>query len=204
MRAITLIVGLALLAAMLLDTKFVDAKASVSGQQEAFNATKYAQDKWPDQVAALEQKAVDVAVLAAAVDDNLAEAGKQYGQDLGAGSYAFAVKATGTVTAVDDNFLTLSVENMPKGDVARIPLGLALSGLPIRDAPGNIHFGDFTDQTDYQSVANAFQAISRQEVIGKITPAELKGKQITVVGGFSSGGPPKSYAINPVKIEVAP
>lgn len=203
-RAIVVIATLILLGAMVVDTKFVDATADSAGQQQqAFNAAEYAKEKWPEQVAALEEKAVDVVTLAPAVEADLAEAGRQYGQDLGAGSYSFPVKATGTVTEVDDNFITLSVANMPEGDVVRIPLGLALNGLPLRDAPGTILFGDFTNQTDYQAVANAFQAIARAEVLGKITPADLQGKQITVIGGFASGGPPKTYNISPAKIEVS-
>lgn len=198
------VLGLALIVAMVLGTKFVSATASANSQPKAFNATQYAQQKWPSVATALEQKAVDVPTLAGAMDANVADAGKKYGQDLGAGSFAFAVKATGTVTAVDDNFITISVPGMPRGDIVRIPLGLALNGLPLRDATGQIHFGDFTNQTDYQDVANAFQAISRQDVLGKITPADLKGKQITVIGAIASGGPAHAYSINPAKIEVAP
>lgn len=192
---------LALFAAMALGTTFKSVTAGASGPA-AFDATVFAQQKWPGLVTELEQKAVDVATLAAAVDANLTDAGKKYGQDLGANSYAFAVTATGTVTAVDENFITLSVADMPAGDAVRIPLGMAVNGLAIRDATGTIHFGDFTNQSDYQDVANAFQALSRTDVIGNITPGDLKGKRVTVVGAFTSGGPAHSYSISPVKIEV--
>jgi predicted lipoprotein len=196
------VVWLALIIAMFLGTKFQSADAAAKGQPAAFNATNYAKQKWPDLVQRISGKAVNVATLAAAVDANLPAAGKQYGQDLGAGSYAFAVKATGNVATVDDNFMTVAVLGMPANDVVRIPLGMALSGSPIRDATGTIHYGDFANQTDYQDVANALKTQVQQEVLAKITPASLKGKQVTVVGAFASGGPPNSYLIDPVKIEV--
>lgn len=200
-RAVIGVLWLALIVAMFLGTKFQSAAAVAKSQPAAFNATTYAKQKWPDLVQGISSKATDVTTLAPAVDANLAEAGKKYGQDLGAGSYAFAVKATGDVAAVDDNFITLAVPGMPPKDVVRIPLGMALNGSPIRDATGTIHYGDFANQTDYQDAANALKAQVQQEVLAKITPASLKGRQLTVIGAFASGGPPNSYLINPVKIE---
>jgi predicted lipoprotein len=203
-RTIIGVVWLALIIAMLLGTKFQSAAAVAKSQPAAFNAASFAKQKWPDLVQRINSKAADVTTLAVAVDADPAEAGKKYGQDLGAGSYAFAVKATGNVAAVDDNFMTLAVPGVPSNDVVRIPLGMALSGSPIRDATGTIHYGDFANQTDYQDVANALKTQIQQEVLAKITPASLKGKQLTVIGAFASGGPPNSYLINPVKIEVGP
>ncbi len=174
-----------------------------SSGPKAFNPTTYAQQKWTKLVEQINVKATDVATLAAAVDADLAAAGKKYGQNLGADSYAFPVKATGVVAAVDANFITLTVAKMPARDVVRIPMGPALNGAAIRDATGLIQFGDFTDQTDYQTVADALRVLSQKDVVGKISPPLLKGKTITVVGAFASGGPPNAYSISPVKIEVA-
>lgn len=196
------VVAVALVVGMLLDTKFMSSTAGAAGQPGAFSATAYAEKKWSGLVDRIDSKAVDITVLAPAADADMAAAGKQFGQDLGAGSFAFPVKATGTVSAVDANFITLTVPGMPEGDVVRIPVGLALNGGPIRDATGTIKYGDFTDQTEYQDVANALKDLSAKRVIAKADPASLNGKQITVVGATGTGGPPKAYAINPVKIEV--
>jgi predicted lipoprotein len=201
--AIAAVVAAALVAAMLLNTKFISATADASGQPGTFSATSYADKKWPDLVDGIDSKAVDITQLAPAADADVAAAGKQYGQDLGAGSYAFPVKATGTVSAVDANFITLSVPGMPTGDVVRIPVGLALNGAPIRDATGTIKYGDFTDQTEYQDVANALKDMSLNRVIAKADPGSLNGKKITVVGATGTGGPPNAYSINPVKIEAS-
>jgi predicted lipoprotein len=200
--SVVAVVAAALIAGMVLNTKFVSSTASASGQPGAFSPTSYAAKKWPELVQRISDKAVDLTVLAPVADGDPTAAGKQYGQDLGAGSFAFPVKATGTVSAADANFITLSVPGMPEGDVVRIPVGLALNGAPIRDATGTIKYGDFSDQTDYQDVANALKDISAKQVIAKANPNSLNGKQITVIGATATGGPPKAYSINPVKIEV--
>lgn len=200
--AVVAVVAAALAVAMVLNTKFVSSTADAAGQPGAFSPTSFAEQKWPDLVKGITDDAVDVTVLAPVADADPAAAGQQYGQDLGAGSFAFPVKATGTVSAVDDAFITVSVPGMPADDIVRIPLGLALNGAPIRDATGTIKYGDFGNQTDYQDVANALKDLSAKKVLAENDPSSLNGKKITVVGATATGGPPKSYLINPVKIEV--
>jgi predicted lipoprotein len=200
--AVVAVLAVALVVAMVLNTKFVSSTAGASGQPDAFSPQSYAEKHWPDLVEQIDAKAVDVTELAPVADADPAAAGKQFGQDLGAGSFAFPVKATGTVSAVDNNFITLSVPGMPEGDVVRIPVGMALNGAPIRDATGSIKYGDFANQSAYQDVANALKDISAKTVIASADPASLNGKQITVVGATATGGPAKAYSINPVTIEV--
>lgn len=192
----------ALAVAMILDTKFLSTTASAENRPATFDPATFAQDKWPELVDQITAKAVDVIELAKVADTDPAAAGKQFGQDLGAGSFAFSVKASGTVSAVDDNFITVTVPGMPAGDVVRIPLGLALNGSPVRDATGTIHYGDFVDQTAYQDVANALKTQIQQQVLAQLDPATLNGKTLTVTGAAMSGGPPGAYLIQPVSIQV--
>jgi predicted lipoprotein len=201
-RAVIAVVAVALAVAMVLNTEFVSGTASAGGQPGAFDPTSFAEDKWPDLITGITDKAVDVAVLAPVADVDPAAAGKEYGQDLGAGSFAFPVKASGTVSGVDATFITLTVPGMPAGDAVRIPVGPALNGAPIRDATGTIKYGDFSNQTDYQEVADALKELSAKKVLAAADPGSLNGKQITVFGATATGGPPNSYLINPVKIEV--
>jgi predicted lipoprotein len=195
---------LVLVIAMVADTKFLTTAQSAARQPAQFNAGTYAAKTFPKLVAQIAQKATNITVLAPAVEQNLAAAGAKYGNDLGAGQFAFPVTATGKVTQADENFLVLSVPRLRAKDTVRIPLGIALSGLPVRDATGTIKFGDFEDQSDYQSVANALGLIMKNSVLAPLHPATLKGKRLTVVGAWGSGGPPDSYIIQPVSIKVAP
>lgn len=197
------VAGLALVIAMVADTRFLSPADSAARQPVQFNAKTYAAKNFPVIAQKIAQKATDITVLAPAVDQDLAAAGAKYGNDLGAGQFAFPVTATGTVTQADANFLVLAVRGAPAKDTVRIPLDMALSGLPVRDATGSIKFGDFTDQTDYQSVANEFKIIMQQTVLAPVQPSTLKGKRLTVVGAWGSGGPPNSYILQPVSIKVA-
>ena len=200
-------VGIAVLAVLLvgmfLDTKFLTPAEVAKRNPAEFNAETYAKEQFPKVVTTIKEKATDLAVLAPAVEANLAAAGKQYGNDLGNGSYAFPVKATATATSVDPNFMVLSVPGVPAGTVVRVPVGGAISGTPVRDCTGTIKFGDFAGQTDFQSVANQFKLRIQQDVIAKADVASLQGKQVTVYGAWATGGPPKSFLIQPVEIGAA-
>jgi predicted lipoprotein len=202
-RIVGVALMVALLVAMVLDTKFLTPQEAAKLNPAAFNAETYAKENFPKVTAAIKQKATDIAVLAPAVQADLPAAGKKNGQDLGSNAYSFPVKATGTATEVDTNFVQLTVPGVPAGTTVRIPVGPAVSGTPVRDCTGEIKFGDFVGQTDYQSVANQFKLRIQQDVVAKVDPASMKGKQVTVYGAWSTGGPPKSFVIQPVEITVA-
>jgi predicted lipoprotein len=190
-----------LVTAMALDTTFLTPQAAAALNPPPFNAETFATEQFPKVSATIRQKAIDLPTLAGAVAQDPVAAGRQYGQDLGSGTYAFPVKATGTATEVDTNFVRLAVDGVPEGSSVRIPLGAAVSGTPIRDATGEIRFGDFTGQTEFQSVANQFKLRIQQDVIAKLDPKSLQGKKVTVYGAWATGGPPRSFLIQPVSIE---
>jgi predicted lipoprotein len=206
-QAVKTLVGAAVLVAvvvaMVLGTKFVTPEEAAALNPAAFDAKVFADENFPKVVADLTEKATDITVLAPAVAKDPAVAGEQYGADIGSGRFAFPVKATGTVTEVDANFMLLSVPGLAAQEQVRVPVGAALNGTPVRDAPGTITFGDFVGQTDFQAVANEFKLKMQSEVLGAVDPPSLTGKQITVVGAYASGGPPNSYIIQPVSIEEA-
>lgn len=189
-----------LLVAMFADTTFLSRTAAAKDTPGAFDAANYAKDRFPKLTKLIGAKAVDITKLAPAVEANLAAAGKKYGQNLGAGSFAFPVRASGTVTSVDANFAVVKVAGMPAADVVRIPLGIALNGAPVRDATGTINYGNFNDQTAYQTVADQLKLVMQTQVIAPAKLAAAKGKKLDVVGAFASGGPAHSFIIQPVTI----
>lgn len=197
-----LIVVVAVAVAMIADTKFLSQDEVAKVNPPAFNAETYAKQAFPEVTEELKKQAVDITELAPAVEDDVEAAGTEYGQDLGSGSFAVPVKATGTAAEVDDDFILLEVVGVPAGTAVRVPLGAAITGTPVRDATGTIKFGDFAGQTDYQSVANQFKLRIQQDVIAQLDPVSVKGKQVTVYGAWATGGPPKSFIIQPVEIQV--
>lgn len=202
-KLVTLAAVVVVLVMMMLSTKFLTPGEAAKLNPAAFNAKTYVKDNFKKTAATLTDKATDIVVLAPAVDKDLAAAGQQYGVNVGSGKFAFPVKATGTASEVDGNFMVLTVPGVRAGDTIRVPLGSAVSGTPVRDATGDMTFSKFQGQTDFQSVANEFKARILVDVLGPVDVASLKGKKVTVTGAYSSGGPAKSFIIQPVSIEVA-
>ena len=202
-KLVTLAAAVVILVMMVLNTKFLTPGEAAKLNPAAFSAKTYVKDNFKRITATLTSKATDIVVLAPAVGKDLAAAGKQYGVSVGSGKFAFPVKATGAVSEVDSNFMVLTVPGVPGGDTIRVPLGAAVSGTPVRDASGDMTFSKFSGQTDFQSVANEVKVKILADVLGSIDAASLKGKKVNVVGAYSSGGPAKSFIIQPVSIEVA-
>jgi predicted lipoprotein len=197
--------GVVLLIAMALSTtvKTATEGAAVAAgldPDKSFSAAEFAATTFAAVQKDLPAKATDLPTIAPEVIADLATAGKKYGQDLGAGSYAIPVKLNGKVTAVDENFVTLEVAGMPAGQTVYIPLGPALNGGPIRDALGNVKFGDVPDQIAYQSVAQEIKKLVKADVLDPAKPATLNGKTIEVYGAWKSGGQKDTWIIQPVSI----
>ncbi len=196
---LALVGALALLSLMLLNTRFISPAEERELNPPPFNATTYAATELPKITTAVGQKAVDVTELAPALAADEKAAGEKYGVSSGT-SYTIPVKASGKVAEVDENFVLLDTPGTGETKV-RIPLGAALNGTPIRDVTGEITFGDFPGQTDYQQVANEFKTLMQKDIIGKLDTASLKGKTVDVTGAFATGGPPNSIIIQPLTIK---
>ena len=170
--------------------------ATAAGGATAFDPKTYVDGIWASRVVpTVQQNAVDVTTVAAAIAKDPEAAGEQYGKRSGTGSpYAFMVKGTGTVTGIDTDAPTgpLTVEVPGTGGAKAVTLSIAtgpvIAGTALRDAVG-IVFGDFTNQIDYANVANEINSRAKTDVIAKVPVKELKGKKVTFAGAFSSLAP---------------
>lgn len=204
-RSLVLAAGLVvLLVAMVVSTRFVTPQEAQALRPRVFEASSYVAENFPKITQTLQEKGTDLGTLAPAVVADPAAAGKEYGVDVGSGKFAFPVKVTGTVATVDNGFLELTVAGVPADVTVRVPVANAVSGTPIRDATGFMTFSDFPGQTDFQNVANEIKVKVLADVVGTLDPASLKGKQVIVVGAYSTGGPKSSFLVQPVSVQVAP
>jgi predicted lipoprotein len=178
-----------------------DAEVAADAPKE-FSLTDFAATNLPLIAAEIQTKATDIAIVAAAADKDIVAAGAQYGRDLGNKSFVFAVKTTAKVKSVDENFIVLDVPGAPAQDTFNIPVGLALSGNPLRDVTGKITFGDFYDQTQYQDAASALKDLVRSSIIDKLDLKNLTGKTLEIYGAWNNGPVPNSYNIQPTSIVV--
>ncbi|MCV2394211.1 DUF2291 domain-containing protein [Actinotalea sp. M2MS4P-6] len=201
--AVTLVVvGLAIA-----DTTFV---STSSLAQPADTAKEYADLNYDTVVVpTIVDGAQPLDTLLAEVVANPDAAGEKYGNREDATKpWSFAAEATGTV--VEGNFgeFGLEVDGLPDGitvGVAVPPLG---SNTAIRDAGTDLTFGDFVNQTEYQTVAIELNTRAADAVYGDLDPESLMGQQVHVIGAFTwvskTGGEIDHVTIVPVQIEVGP
>lgn len=182
------------------NTTFLSEAEVAANAPKKFSLTDFAETNLPLIAADIRAKAIDVALVAEAANKDIVDAGAQYGRDLGNKSFVFAVKTTAKVKSVDENFIVLDVPGGSAQDSFNIPIGLALSGNPLRDVTGKIAFGDFYDQTQYQDAANALKDLVRLTIIDKLDLKNLTGKTFEIYGAWNNGPLKRTYNIQPTSI----
>jgi predicted lipoprotein len=142
---------------------------------QAFDPKTYVDGIWASKIVpTVQQKAVDITTVAAAIARDPDAAGRQYGHRAGEGSpFAYLVKGTGTVTKVDADAPTgpVTVEVPQTGGkplTLSIATGPVIAGTALRDGVGFISFGDFTNQIAYADVANQINNRVKTDVTAKV------------------------------------
>ena len=199
-RVIGIALLVVLLVAMALSTKVVDAKTAAGDTAEAFSAPAWGKANFPKVQSAISKRAVDATTLAAAVKADPTAAGKKYGVDAGTGPEV-SVKFSGVVGKGAAGIYPVKVPGLPKNLLVRIQTGPAINGTDLRDAPGTIKFGQFTNQIDYQNAASALNNQLKQQVLTKVDTGSLTGKKVAVVGAFQLINP-AAWLVTPATLEV--
>lgn len=199
-RLIAVAAGVALLAAMALDTTVISIGSEGDLRQQAFSPDSFGENEFPRVQAAVEAKAVDALVLAPAALADKVAAGQQFGTASSTGSI-MSVRLTGVVGEGKSGIYTLAVDGMPPEIKVRVQTGPAINGTDLRDAPGDIAFGAFKNQIEYQDAGAALNRAMKKAVLDGIDTAALPGKTIEVVGAFRLVNP-KNWLVTPVKVTV--
>ena len=191
---------LVLLAAMVAETKVVKIGSAEDVQAGVFSAATFGKAQFPKVQSAIEGRAVDAAVLAAALDKDQAAAETQYSVPAPAGP-EYSVKFTGKVGQQDSGVYGVAIPGVPETIHVSVQTGPAINGTDLRDATGSIKFGDFSNQIDYQNAGSALNSEMKKEVMSKIDASDLTGKTISVVGAFELSDPAE-WVVTPVKLTV--
>ncbi len=112
-----------------------------------------------------------------------------------------SVKFTGVACKENSGVYEVKVPGLPDSLLIRVQTGPAINGTDLRDATGDINFGQFMNQIDYQNAGYAINTEMKKEVLAKVDTAKLTGKTISVVGVFQLTNP-NGWLITPVKLEV--
>ncbi|WP_244830436.1 DUF2291 family protein [Caballeronia sp. TF1N1] len=203
-RGMRVVIGIVLLAilliAMAMSTKIVKIGSGADTQTKEFEPEAYGKKQFPKTQAAIEKRAVDAATLAAAIAKDQDAAGKQYGIAGGGIGPEMSVKFSGVAGKEDSGVYEVKVPGLPDSLVIRVQTGPAINGTDLRDATGDISFGQFTNQIDYQNAGYAINTEMKKQVLSKVDTAKLTGKTVDVVGVFQLINP-NGWLITPVKLD---
>ncbi|GMA28761.1 lipoprotein [Arenivirga flava] len=173
---------------------------SLQGVQ-AFDAAVYGPETFPAVAEAIEGRAVPAAELAAAIAADPAAAAEEYAVQ-SSGGPVYSTTLTGVVGEGASGIVELDVEGLPDDLLVRVQLGPAINGTELRDASGEIQFGQFTNQIEFQDAAAAINDTMKAEVLGGVDAAALAGSTVTLTGAFTLINP-QAWLITPVEFEVA-
>lgn len=197
---IAVVAALAVAAGIALDTTVVHVGSEADVRQQAFSPDSFGDTEFPRIQTFITEKAVDGLTIAPEVLADKVAAGKKYGTVSSTGSIMM-VKLTGVMGEAKTGNYDLAVEGMPADIKVRVQTGPAINGTDLRDAPGDIDFGAFKNQIEYQDAGSGINRAMKKTVLDGIDAADLTGKTVEVVGAFRLGNP-KNWLITPVSLVV--
>lgn len=198
---VALAVGVAVLvlALIALDTTVVPIGSELDARQQAFDPAAWAAAEFPRIRAAIEERAIPAAELAAAIAADPARAAEEFGV-MSSGMPVYAVTFSGTAGEARSGVYDVTVEGL-EGIRVRVQTGPAINGTDVRDATGTVAFGDFRNQIEYQDAGAALNNRVREDVLAGIDTANLTGRTVTVTGVFRLVNP-ENWLVTPVRMSV--
>ncbi|PYE34897.1 putative lipoprotein DUF2291 [Rhizobium sp. PP-F2F-G38] len=199
-RVIAAALAVILVGAMVYDTRVVRIGSEHDVRADVFSPEAFGTENFPKVRDSVVSRAVDAAELGGAIAADKAAAGTKYGVSTSTGP-VIPVKFTGTVGERKSSTNTIAVPGLPEGTVVRVQTGPAINGTDLRDATGEIEFGQFTNQIEYQNAGSALNNAMKKETLGSIDPASLEGKTVEITGVFKLINP-KNWLVTPVTVTV--
>ena len=199
-RWIGIAAAVVLVGAMAFDTKIVQIGSEADVQVQKFSPEAFGTEQFPLIKQSVETRAVDAVELAKAVAADKKAASEKYGVKTSTGP-VIPVKFTGVIGERKANYNVVAVEGLPADLTLRVQTGPALNGTDLRDATGQIEFGQFKNQIEYQDAGSAINNEVKKVVLGGIDPAALSGKTVSVIGVFKLVNP-KGWIVTPVRFDV--
>lgn len=195
-----LVLAIVLLSAMAWDTTVVTMGSEQDARSAGFSPEAFGAAEFPGIRDAVTERAVDAKTLADAIAADKTAAITQYGTPNSIGGI-FAVSFTGIVGEGKSGIYPVAVEGMGDAPLIRVQTGPAINGTDLRDVTGNITFGQFTNQIEYQNAGAALNNEVKTQVLADLDQSALTGKTVQVVGVFNLVNP-KSWLVTPVRFDV--
>lgn len=185
---------------IVLGTKVVPSDDPLAQGAVKFDPETFGAENFPTVQSAIVDKAAGAETLAAAVASDPDAAATEYAVQ-SSGGPVYSVTFTGVVGEGQSGIYEVSVDGLPDDLLIRVQTGPAINGTDLRDATGEISFGQFTNQIDYQNAGAALNDELKKTVLANVDTASLTGKTVTVTGAFTLVNP-AAWLITPVELSV--
>lgn len=190
----------AVVAGIALDTKIVTVGSAEDVREQVFNPDAFGADTFPRIQSRAIEIAPDAVQLALELADDKAAAIDAYGTKTAIGG-VLAVSVTGIAGEGRSGIFPLTVAGLPDGTNVRVQTGPAINGTDLRDFPGDIAFGQFKNQIEFQDAGSGLNRAMAADVLADLDRDNLTGQTVSVTGVFTLINP-KNWLITPVAIEV--
>lgn len=190
----------AVLGAIALNTKVVEIGSVDDVRQQAFNPDRFGLDEFPRIRDIVIERAPEASALAGELVADKKAAIEKYATVVG-GFPTIPVRLTGVAGDQKSGVFTIAVEGLPEGTKVRVQTGPAINGTELRDISGDIEFGAFKNQIEYQDVGSGINRAMSGEVLSDLDRESLSGKTVSVTGVFKLINP-KNWLVTPVRFEV--
>ena len=153
-------------------------------RREAFNAAEYARYFWDNQLPGVLDKAIDIKELIKLFKTDMAQAIKRYGKAPGVSRvYAYLVKGEGTILAIGENGLEVSIEEPHTNSDVLIETGSYIPGNAVRDASGLVDVSKFSDTMKFNEISGEINKIIVRDVIKPfLDKSPSPGETVSFVG----------------------
>lgn len=199
-RLIGIAAAVVVIAFLALGTRVVSSDDPLAQAQAAFDPATFGAEKFDTVKEGVEDRAVDSVELANAIAADPAAAADEYAVQ-SSGGPVFSTTFTGVVGEGASGIYNIAVDGMPADLTLRVQFGPAINGTELRDATGDIKFGEFKNQIEFQNAAAALNDEVKTQVVGDVDVASLAGKTVEITGAFTLLNP-SAWLVTPVAVNV--
>lgn len=185
---------------IVLGTKVVPSDDPLAQGNVEFDPATFGAENFGTVQKGVADHAVDAETLAKAIAADPDAAAKEYAVQ-SSGGPVYSVTFTGVVGEGQSGIYKVDVDGVPSDLLIRVQTGPAVNGTELRDATGDIEFGQFKNQIDYQNAAAALNEELKKEVLADVDTTALTGKTISVTGAFTLVNP-AAWLVTPVELKV--
>lgn len=168
-----------------------------------FDAPAVARAFWDQKLLPAAPRAIPVAELLSVLAQDSAAARKRFGRALGLSSTTcFFVGGSGRIVSVDNESISVALEDVPAGTGVRLSTGLLFVNT-VRDATGLLDVSEFPNSQDFNAISAELNHLIETQVLPALRQHAAVGRTIRFAGctELEEGPVPKVLEVIPVQVE---